>query len=125
MKSSLPLVLLLLVLLSSTALAVDPIPPIDPIPPEPPWNPFLDFLDALWKFGEFLWNGIMAAGRVLGWVVEGFRLIGSGFAALASIFGQAGNPAAKLTGGRPTYDRPPMLTFCRTSQPALRFGQRV
>jgi hypothetical protein len=93
-KSSLPLVLVLLVLLSSTALAQsDPSLP----PDEGGQNPFLAFLDALRKFGEFLWNGIQAIARVLGWVVEGFRLVGSGFAALASVFGQAGDPAKYST----------------------------
>jgi hypothetical protein len=109
--------LLLLVLLLA-GVAEPALAQSDPsLPPdEGGQNPFLAFLDALKKFGEFLWNGIIAIGQVLGWVVEGFKLVGSGFAALASVFGQAGDPGKyTLVASRGLFDSTARLALSNCS----------
>jgi len=53
---------------------------------------FLFLFEGLKSFGEFLWRGVQAVGAALGYVVEGFRLLGAGFAAIGDLFGSPGDP---------------------------------
>jgi hypothetical protein len=122
-KSSTALLLLLLLL----AGLAEPAPASElPLPPDDGdgggQNPFLAFIDALRSFGEFLWNGVLTIGRVLGAVVEGFKLIGSGLAAVPSLFGQAGDPGRyMLVAGRGLSDSTARLALSNCS--AVRLDQ--
>jgi hypothetical protein len=116
-KSSTASAVLLVLLLAGL---VEPALALPELPPDPPdgggQNPFLAFIDALKSFGEFLWNGVLAIGRVLWAVVEGFKLIGSGLAAIPSLFGQAGDPGRyMLVAGRGLFDSTARLALSNCS----------
>jgi hypothetical protein len=120
-KSSTALLLLLLLLagLAEPALTQSELP----LPPDDGdgggQNPFVE---ALRSFGEFLWNGVLTIGRVLWAVVEGFKLIGSGLAAIPSLFGQAGDPGKyMLVAGRGLFDSTARLALSNCS--AVRLDQ--
>ena len=89
-RTSTLLLLVLVLTVAQPALAVEP----PPEPPEPPSNPLFSAIAA---FFDFLWQGIQAVGAALGYVVEGFRLLGAGFMAVGELFGQTGDPANYYT----------------------------
>ena len=95
LRTSTLLLLLVLVLAVAQPTLAQAEPP--PEPSEPAESPFNPLFSAIAAFFNFLWQGIQAVGAALGYVVEGFKLVGAGFMAVGELFGQPGDPATYYT----------------------------
>jgi type IV secretory pathway TrbD component len=57
----------------------------------------LTFINALKSFGEFIWVGVVYFTQILGYVVEGFKLLGMGLISIIDLIGRSGDPDTYFT----------------------------